>query len=117
MNINIIAAISKNRVIGNKGKIPWHISKDLKYFQKLTTGKGNAVLMGFNTWKSLPTYPEPLPNRGSIVITKNNTHLTSAMVYNSPDEIDFHDELFQKFFAFCLYYKIFILFINSTYSC
>ena len=39
MNINIIAAISKNRVIGNKGQIPWNIKKDLKYFQKLTTQK------------------------------------------------------------------------------
>ena len=67
MNINIIAAISKNRVIGNKGQIPWNIKKDLKYFQKLTTQKNSAVLMGFNTWKSLSIFPNPLPNRGNIV--------------------------------------------------
>ena len=96
MNINIIAAISKNRVIGNKGKIPWHISKDLKYFQKLTTQKESAILMGFNTWKSLPTYPNPLSNRGNIIITKNNADMIKGMNYKSPDDIDFQNELFQK---------------------
>ena len=30
--------------------------------------------MGSNTWKSLPTYPEPLPNRVSWVVTKNNIY-------------------------------------------
>ena len=34
MSINIICALSKNRVIGNKGKIPWRLSKDLKYFKE-----------------------------------------------------------------------------------
>ena len=78
MSINIIAAISKNRVIGKSGTLPWHIPKELKYFKKVTSGKDNAILMGFNTWKSLPTYPEPLPNRGCYVVTKNNAHLTRA---------------------------------------
>lgn len=84
MSINIIAAISKNRVIGKAGKLPWHISKDLKYFKDKTSGAGNAVLMGFNTWKSLPNYPEPLHDRGSYVITKNNVHLTRANIYKEP---------------------------------
>ena len=57
--INIIAAISKNRVIGKNNLIPWHIPEDLKYFKKKTSGKNSALIMGSNTWKSLPTYPEP----------------------------------------------------------
>jgi dihydrofolate reductase len=98
MTINIIAAMAKNRVIGRNGQLPWHISKDLKYFQELTSGKNNAVLMGFNTWKSLPTFPEPLPNRGNIIITKNNKHLARGMIYNKPEDIDFNKELFQMFY-------------------
>ena len=81
MSINIIAAVSKNKVIGLNGAIPWKISKDLKYFQRLTTHKTkydppgiNVCLMGRKTWDSLPTYPEPLPDRASIVVTKNNSH-------------------------------------------
>tara|TARA_B110000008_G_scaffold275199_1_gene312238 strand:+ start:1908 stop:2504 length:597 start_codon:yes stop_codon:yes gene_type:complete len=89
MTINIIAAISKNKVIGLNGAIPWKISKDLKYFKRITSGQSkfepgiNACLMGRKTWDSLPSYPEPLPNRASIVITKNNTHkIRSNLIYN-----------------------------------
>jgi dihydrofolate reductase len=91
MSINIIAAISKNKVIGLNGIIPWKISKDLKYFKRVTSGKLkydppgiNVCLMGRKTWDSLPTYPNPLPNRASIVVTKNNTHkIRSNMIYNN----------------------------------
>jgi len=90
MSINIIAALSKNRVIGLNGGIPWKISKDLRYFKRITSGQTkfqpgiNACLMGRKTWDSLPSYPEPLPNRASIVITKNNTHkIRSNLIYNN----------------------------------
>lgn len=64
--ITIIAAISENYVIGNKGKIPWHIPEDLKRFKQLTTG--NTVIMGRKTYE---TIGKPLPNRKNIVVTKN----------------------------------------------
>ena len=47
--INIIAAISKNRVIGKNNLIPWHIPEDLKYFKEQTSGKKSALIMGSNT--------------------------------------------------------------------
>ena len=68
MSINIIAAMAKNRVIGLNGQIPWHISKDLKYFKKMTSGKNSAIVMGRETWDSLPI--KPLPNRRNFVLTK-----------------------------------------------
>ena len=40
MSINIIAAISKNRVIGLNGSLPWKIPGELKYFQE--EGIGSA---------------------------------------------------------------------------
>ena len=34
MNLSIIVAMSKNRVIGKDNKMPWHLSSDLKNFKK-----------------------------------------------------------------------------------
>jgi dihydrofolate reductase len=64
VKLAIIAAIGKNRVIGKDGKIPWHISEDLKRFKRLTTG--HTVLMGRRTWESLG---KPLVNRRNVVLT------------------------------------------------
>ena len=36
MSLIMIAAVSENNVIGNKGKIPWHLPEDLKRFRDLT---------------------------------------------------------------------------------
>ena len=64
MKLIIIAAIARNRVIGNNGKLPWHIPEDLARFKQLTTG--HVVIMGRRTFDSLEN---PLPNRTNIVIT------------------------------------------------
>jgi dihydrofolate reductase len=64
MTLAIIAALGKNRVIGAHGKIPWHISDDLKRFKRLTTG--HTVVMGRKTWESLG---KPLADRRNVVIT------------------------------------------------
>lgn len=39
--------------------------------------KKNAIVMGKNTWMSLPKYPDPLPNRDNIIIS-NTIHTQSA---------------------------------------
>lgn len=64
MKLAIIAAVARNRVIGNEGKLPWHIPEDLKRFKRLTTG--HVVLMGRRTFESLG---RPLPNRRNIVVS------------------------------------------------
>lgn len=61
-----IAAIAENGVIGNRGKLPWHIPQDLKRFKTLTTG--HIVLMGRKTFESLGN--KPLPGRLNIVVTR-----------------------------------------------
>jgi dihydrofolate reductase len=67
MAINIIVAMTEGRVIGDKGSIPWKIPEETKLFKELTTG--NIVIMGRNTWDSLPPKFRPLPNRTNIVIS------------------------------------------------
>jgi dihydrofolate reductase len=60
-----IVAISKNFAIGREGKLPWHYPSDLKFFKQTTTG--NAIVMGWNTWKSIG---KPLPDRTNIVLSR-----------------------------------------------
>lgn len=64
-NLSIIVAVGKNLEIGKNNQLLWHISDDLKYFKKTTSGK--TIVMGHNTWKSLPF--KPLPNRKNIVFS------------------------------------------------
>ncbi len=64
--ISIIVAMSKNRVIGVKNSLPWHISEDLKRFKRLTTGY--PIIMGRKTFESIG---KPLPERRNIVISRN----------------------------------------------
>ena len=70
MKYNIIVAFSKNRGIGLKNRLPWNIPSDLKKFRKLTIGNGNnAVVMGKNTWNSLPV--KYLKSRDNLILSRN----------------------------------------------
>ena len=66
MNLAIIAAMTPNRVLGYKNKLPWHIPTEFKYFKSRTIRK--PIIMGRNTFESLG---EPLPIRDNIVLTRN----------------------------------------------
>ena len=61
---SLIVAVADNNAIGVKGDLPWHISEDLKYFKKVTSGC--PVIMGRTTYFSLPF--RPLKNRKNIVL-------------------------------------------------
>lgn len=64
-NISIIVAIADNNAIGKDNKLLWHLSEDLKRFKKITSG--HAVIMGRNTFLSLPG--GALAGRTNIVIS------------------------------------------------
>ena len=66
MKLSLIAALDENRVIGNKGGIPWHIPEDFKHFKETT--KGFPVIMGRKTFESIG---RPLPKRLNIILTRN----------------------------------------------
>jgi len=66
--ITIVVARAQNGVIGRDGKLPWHISADLKRFKRLTTG--SAMVMGRKTFDSLPGL---LPGRRHIVLTRDRS--------------------------------------------
>lgn len=64
--INVIVAMTKRRIIGKDGTLPWHLSEDLKLFKAHTTG--NIVIMGRKTFDSIG---RPLPNRRNLVVSKS----------------------------------------------
>lgn len=61
---SIIVAVAQNRAIGKNNDLLWHISEDLKRFKQITLGK--TVIMGYNTYLSLPI--RPFPKRRNIII-------------------------------------------------
>lgn len=64
--ITIIVATDRAGGIGMRNTLPWHLSADLVRFKQLTTG--HTIIMGRKTFDSIG---KPLPNRRSIVITRN----------------------------------------------
>lgn len=75
MRISVIAAMSKNRVIGKDKKMPWHLPADLQHFKDITMGK--PILMGRTTHESIGRV---LPGRCNIVITRDPTYQAPGCV-------------------------------------
>lgn len=63
--ISLIVGRDRNGAIGKDNDIPWHAPEDLAFFKRETLG--GAVVMGRNTWESLPF--KPLKNRLNIVVS------------------------------------------------
>lgn len=87
----IVAATENGLGIGKDGGLPWRLKKEMKYFADVTTdapeGKQNVVIMGRNSWTSIPEKFRPLKGRINIVVTSNTEfELTGTAVksqYNS----------------------------------
>ena len=76
MKISMIAAIaSGNRALGKDNKLIYHIPEDLKRFKKLTSG--HVIIMGRKTFESIG---QPLPNRTSIVITRDPDYFAEEVI-------------------------------------
>jgi dihydrofolate reductase len=71
----LIVAMARNRVIGRDGKLPWHLSAELKRFKALTMG--HHIIMGRKTWESIG---RPLPGRISVVVTRNASYAPPGAV-------------------------------------
>ena len=91
--MNLIVAIDDDYGIGLNGDLIYHISADLKYFKKLTTGK--VVVMGKATYLSLPK--KPLPNRVNIVLSSTCKELEGAILCKNTQEL--FNELSQRLYT------------------
>ena len=85
MDLALIVAISSNNVIGNNGVLPWpNYSADMQRFRRLTTG--HPVIMGRNTYDSLPKNFRPLPKRTNIVLSHRPVSEQGVMIFQTLDE-------------------------------
>jgi len=121
--LSIIVAIAADNGIGFNNKLLAHLSSDLKRFKSITSG--HPVVMGRNTWFSLPN--RPLPKRQNIVITNipGETFEGADTVYNIDDAIAICPEnqesfiiggamIYQQFFPKAN--KLYITRINKTFE-
>jgi dihydrofolate reductase len=76
VTISMIAAMSKNRVIGHNNRIPWDIPEDMEYLRATTRGK--PLIMGRSTYESVAGYRQidprkerPMPGRFNVLVTRN----------------------------------------------
>lgn len=76
--ITLIAAVAADGGIGCRGNLLWHIPADLRHFKTLTMGA--PVVMGRNTWESLPR--RPLPGRRNIVVSRNSSYAPPAPTFS-----------------------------------
>jgi dihydrofolate reductase len=76
--IVIIGAVSQDGVYGIDGEIPWRLKGDFAHFR--TTTMGYAVVMGRETWLSLPVKFRPLPERINIVVSSHDDFDGAALV-------------------------------------
>lgn len=82
-NFKAIAAMTKNRVIGKAGEIPWHLPEDFKWFKKTTMG--DILVMGRKTYESIG---QPLPGRDTYVLSRRTDTIPGAHVLSSVEDVD-----------------------------
>ena len=83
MRVSLIAALAGNGVIGDGGKVPWHLPPDLAHFKRTTMG--HWLLMGRKTWDAIGG--KPLPGRTNVVVTRDpGLAADGAHVVRSIDE-------------------------------
>jgi dihydrofolate reductase len=70
----LVAAMARNRVIGDDGGMPWHLPADLKHFKSVTMGC--PVVMGRKTFESIG---RALPGRRNIVVSRSRPHLPEGI--------------------------------------
>ena len=74
-NLSIIVASTLEYGIGFENKLCWNIPEEMKYFRNITLNcfrknTKNCIIMGKNTWYSLPK--APLKDRINVIISLND---------------------------------------------
>ncbi len=83
LNVTLIVAHARNRVIGKDHAMVWHLSADLKRFRRITTGR--PVVMGRRTFETLA---RPLPERRNIVLSRDFAYVAAGCeVMHALDEL------------------------------
>ncbi|MBQ6006461.1 MAG: 2-amino-4-hydroxy-6-hydroxymethyldihydropteridine diphosphokinase [Selenomonadaceae bacterium] len=80
----LIACVDKNFGLGNKGKLLFHISEDLKNFRRLTLG--HTIIFGRKTLETFPNQ-NPLDGRRNILLSCSHENISGAEVVGSIEKL------------------------------
>jgi dihydrofolate reductase len=95
MKFELIVAHDEGRGMGHNNTIPWFIPGELKWVANVTKAQygtpdqRNALIMGRNTWESLPDERRPLPGRLTIIVSlslESTINNANVIVARSLDE-------------------------------
>lgn len=118
--LHAIAAMSENRVIGNRGKIPWHLPEDFRWFKQQTMG--GTLIMGRKTYESIGM---PLPGRTTLVLSRSSPNFPGVEISPSLDELLHRDlpgpvyiaggaEIYREALPYCA--DLFLTHIKGVYE-
>ncbi|KAF7985361.1 hypothetical protein HWV62_6589 [Athelia sp. TMB] len=96
--LTIIVAATTSNGIGHAARLPWRLPKEMAYFAQVTAaapaGTANALLMGRNTWESIPAKFRPLKRRVNVVISANREYELLPPGSGAPDPpVYLHNDL------------------------
>ena len=108
----LIACVGKNNEIGKKGELVFNIKKDMEFFTRTTLS--HPVIMGYNTWLSLP---KKLKNRKNIVISYEDFAGPDEVITNLDEFIEKHESSDKEYFIIGggMIYKRFLPHASSIY--
>ena len=93
IHFNLIVAFCNKNGIGCNNTIPWILKDDLKHFKTITSDNNkngkNILIMGRNTWESIPSKFRPLDNRYNFVLSSKNNFIDS-------DKVDYIGNSFEE---------------------
>lgn len=75
--------MAANRVIGNKGSIPWHLPEDFKWFKRTTMGQ--ILVMGRKTYESIG---RPLPGRETFVLSRTQHEIPGVRIFTETSDLE-----------------------------
>ena len=132
--LNMIVAFCKNRGIGNHNIIPWYIQDDFKQFKNITSREKNSgIVMGKNTWLSLPR--KPLKNRENIILSSTLSYsevkkYDNIKIFSKKDELDYYlakkkepswiiggENIYNQYMTHKNLNKIFVTYIDKQFEC
>lgn len=80
---SIVAAASyPDRVIGQAGRLPWHLPLELRLFRSLTWG--GVLVMGRRTWESIG---RSLPGREIYVLSQHLKEIPGIRIFPDKDAL------------------------------
>lgn len=103
--IVLVAAMGRGRVIGQGGKMPWHLPGEMKHFRQTT--RGQVVVMGRKTYESIGG---ALKDRTNVVVTRDPHYqapgcevvhsISSLLEYERPVYVIGGEELYSQFLPY-----------------